>query len=521
MQHIFIWHKAATQILLLMSWILTSCSEQEGAGSLTPDLPETRLATVFITIGAAESHSPISTKAESVSVGEDTEFERHIKHWWVVVVNSEDKVEQVLHDKPASTNPLPDSQSSTSLELPVGGHYTAYAFANLPTSSHGDNDGARYIQLLRPGEVFQKDKLAFLTSMNDYHPDGEQYIPMSSYGENFTVSDNEIANRISIRLIRLVGKISVSILNASGSNVEVESLTLEKFRQGPIYLLPYDAAKGEITQNLLNEYMDETYKPLFPENEQENVSFITYPLVTNDMPLTLTASGESAQCAYTIFVPETDFTAIPPIEGSGELNIKVVSDNRSEEPKSTQFSFIRRNDWLKIPLLISEADVRIKLFQQHMPIGGIPEEVTFTPGMIIPQQVINLTHAGKLTLTYEIVSLNQSTDWTLQYYEGNYEAGQSFCCATIQTNEDGLLIEEEDLVELPWRSNTNKGYLLTTDGPLKGHFTINTQELALGKAILKLFLVAKNNTTAGTIVELPYELELRMGNATTQDIISE
>lgn len=522
-------YKKATAVattLLLSLFLLPACSDNEGGG---PDIPDARFAKVVIALHPQGNSVPAYTKAKDNPVTDqenDTEYERHIKDWWIVVVDNKANsqvVHQVITNDPASKNPYPNSETEVQIELPIGETFTFYAFANLNDVASVMGDGAIYIKGLKGGETFEPGKAVALKPMDDYKEG--TYIPMSSYGYEKTVSENTADNSVSIELIRLLGKVSWEITNGTGKEITVNKLSFTQFRTtGNIFLLPYDAAKGETTRNLLATDMQATYKPTFPN--ESTPGYTPRQPIGESSTLELAASGDTQTASGSFFANETDFIAANG-EGTGLL-INVSTDIRGEGQKEleTDFDFIRRNDWLKIPILISNAEVTIKPSQKHMPIGGLPGELTFSPGTIIADQAIPLDHAGELTLTYTLEELNgtsNASEWELQYCPETYVSGNQYCSAQIEDNINKLILEPsrtddtkgEIWDSLPWLDSNAWGYHLTQDGEkISGSFTVNIQELSSGTAKIKLTLVAKHKTD-GNIVVLPYTLTLNYGNTAT------
>lgn len=519
---------AVLSLPLSLFTTLAACSDGEEGG--TPQVPDTEYARVVISLAPRDESRPAYTRAESAPTdAEDSEYERHIQDWWVVILDTDMKVRQVITNDPYSANPAPDSETQIDTELPIGETFTFYAFANLHDAT---GEGAGYIPNLKPGDTFQTDKSLSLRPIADYKSGEKVFFPMSSYPYDLTVA-GEGENKVTPELIRLAGKVSWTIQNATGKKVTVKKLSFASFRtSGEIYLLPYDAAKGETTRNLLATDMQTTYAPSFPDGATPTYTSVVCYDESNEK--TLSADKETVAEGF-FYANETDFTAAHAAgEESHGLRLSLTTDIREGQGEpDTEFDFIRRNDWLRIPILISNAKVEIKPSQKHMPIGGLPTPLTFSPGAIVADQAIRLDHAGELTLTYELKELNgtdNASDWSLVYYTDSYETGDQFCHARIEKNEPdgkGLILEPDrtdntgkDSVwdALPWISTDAWGYHLTAaaeSGTPSGSFTVNLQELASGTAKIKLTLVARHNTQQTTVV-LPYTITLLYGNAATE-----
>ncbi|MCI7782466.1 MAG: hypothetical protein MR544_05100 [Parabacteroides sp.] len=513
---------AAAGLLLSLLWFV-ACSD-EGGNNL-PEVPEVQYAKVTISLGTADNATPAFTKAgETVEEGADESYEHFIQNWWVVIVNEAGNVAKVLTNDPLGgiSNEDPDSENSIETQLPIGSWFTFYAFANLNSVKKDTNSGAAYIQTLQPGATFEVNKAVELLEMADYTESNKNYIPMSSYAsDKLQVQEDATKNKVELLLIRLLGKVSVTVTNASTNAITLKQITLDKFRTGgAIYLLPYDAAESKSTQNLLATDMKDNYRPSFPQDATS--SYTQKTITPENTTISATADDKAISYTATFFAPETDFQTA----NGGDLQITLDVEGRNNKSIATDFSFIRRNDWLKIPILVSEAEVKITLKQPHMPIGGIPKELTFGPGAILAEQTYWTRHAGDLTFEYELTKLNNATNWELKYYATTYEPKERFCCVQLIENgsegHPGLILKpaegEANYVKLPWLSTDAWGFQMTPveESSTKGSFTIRLQELVpdaeTSTARIKLTLVATKGTST---VILPYYINIKFGSQPT------
>ena len=186
--------------------------------------------------------------------------------------------------------------------------------------------------------------------------------------------------------------------------------------------------------------------------------------------------------------------------------------------KPTNFFFVRRNDLLRFPILVSNARTTVAFEQKHMPIGGVPTKYTFDPGIEIPERTFVTDHAGEVTIPYVLEELGE--EWTLSYYEGgNWTSGDRYCSAVLVNNRDGLLQKPETTLELggttgdniiPWldKNDGEYGFIFDTKEDRSGSFTITLDErFYAAEATIKLTLVAKN--TSGQTIVLPYTLIIK------------
>lgn len=529
---------AAAMMLLLSLFLLPACSNEEDV----PEVEEPKYATMVISLGALDNSTPAYTRANDIDPdddGFDTEYERKIDDWWVVVVNSDGNVYTVLSDTKENTAVIDDTDDQNrhtiSVELLIGERYTFYAFANLnDLKALVDVDGWK-------GETFAEFRKTAveLKTLDNYHGGkGTSYIPMSSYGVTKTVSEDMTQNNVSLPLIRLFGKVSVEVTNSTGVDLTVNKLTMGLFRQsGSIYLLPYDAINYDPGKpNLLlgiNE--GDLMNPVFPENTVGTDWIYTPTGEDKSIPKSDATDENTNKRTYTFYINETNQATVGENGSDLEIALDVIGEGIEKDNgrKPTNFFFVRRNDWLKIPLTISKADVMVSFEQQHMPIGGLPTQYNFQSGVEVALRTFVTDHAGDITISYSLTKLNGSaTEWKLKYYPGgSTTSADHYCYAALMSEDDnaqGYLLEpsESEKDDLLWwnvtyGTGTTKptwAYVLhpatedkndTTydEKTVSGSFTVTVQELSkASSATIKLNLVAEKD---GVEVILPYTLVIR------------
>ena len=508
----------ATSLLLLLS-LFPSCSEDDGGGV---EVPEVEYAQLVISLGCLDNATPAYTKTRDDVTNPnepDAEYERYIKDWWLVVLHK-NKVERVLSNTKSDMATSVGDENNThqlEVELQIDESYDFYAFANLPDANK------EYLNNLQQGDEFDKAKTVATINAIPYNTgsinDGP-YFPMSSYKYTKRIEPEPVENALEIPLIRLLGKISVEITNSTNSeNITVNSLTLDKFRtSGSIYLLPYDEAKNAGTQNLLEENMASSYMPKFPENGDKE-EFTTLTLITSDGTPGEIAKGKTK--TFWCYANETNFMAKGTELNNLQVTAKITNPDgteRDDSPKDTDFDFIRRNDWLKIPMQLSDVSTDISFEMQHMPIGGLPATITIPEGLTIPQATFwTQDHGGDITITYKlnsISSLESGSAKIVHYGEGDtYEGGEEhpFTSAVLESNENLLINVPEDNGAASWLDASAKAFPLPAEDGATGSFTITTQELAKSaEARIRLNMVIEgmaNGTTHKVLV--PYTIIIK------------
>ena len=395
-----------------------SCSDDEGGGG---DVQDDRYRTLMITLNSL-GNQEVGTRAENdvVDPDYDDDFDEHfISRYWLLVLkqdaeSKEFKVDRVIDSEdpeyapPGNSNE--NSETELGVEVEVGQTYRFYALANLDGLANG-NDVITTLNTLKAGDSFNPTKIinATVKDMDKYPHDteGQSYIPMTSYGYDETITSSttrltdDEGKPESIALIRLIGKVTVEVTNLTGKAIDVESLKLQFFREGPIYLFPYDVNKeidGTPTRYLLQSDMKDSYFPTFPENVSASNKEITIVSEAKKVQSSTLDKPEPVEVA-TCYVPETDLTP-------DDIKLVAKIDGKSDAPQNAHFSFVRRNDWMKIPVQINHVNSTFTVEQEHMPIGGIPDKLKFNalePNVQIIE--CETDHAGKVTVSFEKISV--------------------------------------------------------------------------------------------------------------------
>lgn len=200
-------------------------------------------------------------------------------------------------------------------------------------------------------------------------------IPMSSHFHK--LDDKEIR----IPLYRMIVKVKMSILNESGVYVDISPVDLQKFRnKSPIYTLPYKSLMDIKEEDL----------PLFPDASLElEASFGV--LVNQKLD-----HGKSVE--HIFYVHETL------LKGD---SIKVsIGFNAPEAWKGTRrvgvtnFTYVRRNDFLVLPLVLSEYSLEVSVSEQRAPIGGYPFMFKMD---LITNETYFIRNKGDLTIDLKVL----------------------------------------------------------------------------------------------------------------------
>ena len=484
--------------LLLLSF-LPACSDENGGNS--PDIPDGKLYTLTINLRSKENALPTYTKADP----SHDNFERHILNWWLIIKgNGTDNKDfyKYMTDDPQSDNPADFSETSVKVELPAG-QYKIYALANLRSLINAEE----VIEAIEAGTL-ATDEGVSLPSMTSFD-EQSNYIPMTSYGYEVEVSENTPEQ--AIPLIRLIGKVTLTVTNYQSSPIILNGLSLDGLRVDgqSIFLFPYDIDEAGNPRNLLQADVQESYKPKFPGDDAWGQT-ISKVFVAETEPVEIANEGT---VTYTSYVNETAS------QDNSDLTITTKIDGRNEQPQSFDVYFIRRNDWLQIPVNVTDADIVIEFDQQHMPIGGLPRSIHFPSGPIVPQGAYETDHAGDITITYRLTNVSSFTSPVFKHYKDSYEGSEIYSSAVLLTNGEesehtNLLINTpEDNTHAPWLDSSKKAFELPEENAAEGSFKVTAQELSTAaEATIQLTLVIVEQdpqTNGNREIALPYTITLK------------
>ena len=521
---------------LCLCWLFAACGEDRG-GDLPDDDPNSCVVT--ITLRTSRSARPPQTKAgETITWEDDDEYERDITDWLVVAYDDEN-AELAGYTSSEGTwtpdinDPDPDSRTEVEMRLPLG-KYSFYAFANLQSLEDGTSlyqkiTGAHSLAEL--SEVKILDSGTSIDTRNEEKKGkfgGEEAsrkrIPMSSYAQKHTVLPVPAENKFEIPLIRMIGKVQVEITNNLDKSITVNRLDIMNLRKGslPIWLLPWgnnkylETAGNDGTERLApdlptGEMVAEEH--LFDEkiipsgaNKEDNI----VPAKIKDG-----AEGHNIK-TYTRYIPEGN-------AGAKEILLGVDIEGRPRTEHTTSFGFVRRNDLLIIPVLITNITTKLEVAEQRLPIGVYPTALVYgekTGVQILTPVEHTLQAAGDLSIRFEISNIDGVTgDFSIKGYEvneGGNVATEKYSSVSWENasadkplitaiNVDGTSFETDAELDIPEAALTGQGGLKKA-----GSFTIRTQELGgEADATVVLTLVIKYGENMEQEMQIPYTIQIR------------
>ena len=520
---------------LCLCWLCVACGEDRG-GDLPNDDPNSCVVT--ITLWTSRSARPPQTKAGEMMTKadfweeEEDQYERDITDWLVVAYDDEN-VELAGYTSsngtwtPGINNP--DSRTEVEMKLPLG-KYSFYAFANLQSLEDGTSlyqkiTGAHSLAEL--SEVKILDSGTSIDTRNEEKKGkfgGEEAsrkrIPMSSYAQKHTVLPVPAENKFEIPLIRMIGKVQVEITNNLDKSITVNQLDIMNLRKGslPIWLLPWG------NENYLefkdNKDLEEPLAPSFPKDANPPVvsleDLYTESIKPGDNEKEIQAKhvdGENgSKRAYIRYIPETN-AAVG--ENGGGIHLGVEIEGRPRTEHLTGFDFVRRNDLLVIPVLITNITTKLEVAEQRLPIGVYPTALVYgekTGVQILTPVEHTLQAAGDLSIRFEISSIEGVTgDFTIKGLPQEGTVTETAKISSIQVKSD----EKRLITAVNGEDCDKKQRFYLPEASIKegkkGSFTIRTRELG-GNVDATVILTLIINYYVGQEkqeMQIPYTIKIR------------
>ena len=527
---------------LCLCWLFMACGEDRG-GDLPDDDPNHCVVT--ITLRTSRSVRPPQTKAGGMMTkadettetdfwAKDEEYERDITNWLVVAYDENADLAGYISGKDGTWTPdisNEDSRTTVEMKLPFG-TYHFYAFANLQSLEDGTSLYQKITEAHSLAELSEVKILDSGTSIDTRNEEkkGEEAsrkrIPMSSYAQKHTVLPAPAENKFEIPLIRMIGKVQVEITNNLDKSITVNQLDIMNLRKGslPIWLLPWGDNKYLETAGNAGA---ESLAPDLPTGKEVASEHLFNEEIilaaATDAEKTVPAknsNGTDNVKTYTRYIPEGN-------AGASEILLGVDIQGRPRTEHTTSFGFVRRNDLLIIPVLITNIATKLEVAEQRLPIGVYPTALVYGAKDGV-QVLAPITHtlqaAGDLSIRFGIEAIDGlplGTDFTIKGY---------------QTGEDGDIVTEK-YSSVSWKNDDASKPLITAmnidgehfvantesdipqaaltpaddESKKGGSFTIRTQELG-GKAEATIILTLVVNYTVDgekQEMQIPYTIKIR------------
>lgn len=529
-----IYNKAAVATTLLLLLLFASCSKDS---SDIPDIPdEPKLCTVTISLQAPNSMRPVTKADPDDNVPgtgweeEEALYERKMEEWVVVAYNEENKYAGLVntgtvHDDGNADNTddeNDDYKVSTSLELPEG-KYTFFAFANWKsldeitigdqTIKSGNDNFIEALKKSNPAELkAASSKIGDMVAK--YNATDKKPIPMSSYGHLETIAAP--TDQVSLPLIRMIAKVRVLFDNQLNEDVKITTVKVGKFQGNrSVYLVPWDLTNTENNYYLeFDEIWQGNYVhrgPSFPDNNTAGVAADTeYELISDSNPVTI-AQGADDYKLPSYYVNES---IVHSDTHTSNMVITVARASTSVDGTDattvsrTDFAFVRRNDLLEIPVLLSKFSTTLKFGEVRLPIGVFPTKYEFGTKngvQVLTPITYNAKSTGEIQVEFTLDEIfSDNTSWNIRYPKSATIDGVKYSGIQILSNSNNLLIDPET-------HNVEDAIIFDVQDEKSGSFKLRTQELANTGVIAQILLtliVEYGEEGNKRDIEIPYTINI-------------
>lgn len=319
---------------------------------------------VTFSLSAMSNSSPLS-RGDGTPVDPVDDNEK-INDWFVVFVDKNNLVREIVSRADAGISITNNAveQETFSCILPSG-TYSVYAFANITPEELTTATGLTFSKNSSvKHEDIQKavwNTVQYGESNNELTTELNLWsgnIPMSGHLSQIKVR-NTIEESFSIEVVRMVAKVEFKFTNPTEDDITIKSISLEPVTQTAVSLFPNGATKDGISYDYLG---NRAYTP---------VVGATYKKLTCEISKTIQKKS-TGNCHF--YIKESFSNRANDRLFTIWLNLS----HGSESPYLDQYNltknikeYINRNDWILIPITLSEYDVRAEAIF-YPPIGGYP-----------------------------------------------------------------------------------------------------------------------------------------------------
>ena len=393
--------------------LLAACSAGDDATSFPGQADAENRVGVTLQLSALSSQTSQSSRSSLWDTDTEALPGEMMKSWFVVVVQNE-KIEKIItSDFESGVTEVEKDQVFVKLNT---GATTFYSFANIKPEEIGLNASKSVGQPLPAGF----DEKTYQMDGNSQHfhllmtPDFQNGYPMSNK-QVVNITDNQQV--INLEVIRMVAKVQLSITNATGHAIVLQSITLSDvtLNGNPnIKLLPnVDSANELKGVNLADGMAKGTITLTAAENNGITIVAGAKQTACFYMNESLVDKGADGGNRYFIL----SLTTVDAATGA-------TSNHRYA---MLSWNEIRRNDYLKIPIKLEDYQIRWTV-EAFSPIGVLPKvkddgktlslDFGYYGEFHIKPEVIKLSSTGSQTLPVSLWQMGTdetgSEGWKLQ-----------------------------------------------------------------------------------------------------------
>ena len=293
-----------------------------------------------------------------------TDSKEKIHEFWVAFVNSDNIVEEIAHG-----DALGAEEHAFRFTLPPGA-YRAFAFANLPEEAPFSS-----LNIVK-GEVMPDMTDVTLPTTNGW----DKNIPMTGKTGGQAVTVVEAENQsFEVELIRTMAKLEITFINNSQQQIDIIGYEVFPLTETDVSIqepaTPEDIPNRD-TVSYKVEFREspitlDAWNPDEPTVEPDSKTFFLYVNETNS-----TATATKNQYSIRILVKRHRADGDAGVEEMryGFTVNSQTSGSAWKTGTTNGFDYIRRNDWIKIPIMLTDWTFRIEALP-FPPIAGFQARV--------------------------------------------------------------------------------------------------------------------------------------------------
>ena len=239
------------------------------------------------------------------------------------------------------------------------GTYSVYAFANMSKANLKDASGLSFDEnSVIPDDI---DGKAWISGLNNWDIKSKP-IPMSGFLKDIQVKTT-IEETFSIEVVRMLAKVQFLFSNPTAADISVKGISLDPVTSSGVSLFPRNS--NGISYTHLGE---SAYSALQGATYEELKVDYTTPVAVSAVTTKESPVKHSVYIKESLSTKENDeaFTV-----GLTVSHVDGIQEHQQYNITKDIRGYINRNDWIVIPITLSQYDVSVEaLF--YPPIGGYP-----------------------------------------------------------------------------------------------------------------------------------------------------
>ena len=401
--------------------LLAACSAGDDATSFPGQADAENQVGVTLQLSALSSQTSQSSRSSLTRAAWETDTEampgEMMKSWFVVVVQN-GKIEKIITSDLKSLGVTEVEKDQVFVELNKG-ETTFYSFANIKPEEIGLDVSTSVGQQLPTDfdeQTYQMDgnSQLFRQLMT---PEFQNGYPMSNK-QIVNITDNQQV--INLEVVRMVAKVQLYITNATDHAINLKTITLSDVTLNGnrnIKLLPnVDSANKLKGVNLADGVAKETITLRAAENNGITIEARAKQTACFYMNESLVDKGADGGNRYFILSLTTEDA------GTGAIT--------NHRYAMLSWNEIRRNDYLKIPIKLTDYQIRWKV-EAFSPIGVLPKVKDDGENLSL-----DFSYYGEFHIKPEVIKLSRTGSQTLSVSE--WQMG------TDATGSDGWTRQEQN-----------------------------------------------------------------------------